>query len=86
MEGDEAKKSGMTASRSPNRTPMTGALQNDPLRSGKVLERVPLRRWGEPDDVAGVVVFLASDAAAYVTGSTIPIDGGAANTIMLAME
>jgi NAD(P)-dependent dehydrogenase (short-subunit alcohol dehydrogenase family) len=68
------------------RTPMTKPLQNDPIRSAKVLERVPLRRWGEPEDVAGVVVFLASDAAAYVTGCTIPIDGGAANVIALSME
>jgi len=68
------------------RTPMTNALQNDPVRTEKVLERVPLRRWGEADDVAGTVAFLASDAAAYVTGCTIPIDGGAANTIMLMME
>lgn len=66
------------------RTPMTRALQNDPQRSSKVLERIPLGRWGEPDDVAGVVVFLASDAAAYVTGCTIPIDGGAANVIALS--
>lgn len=68
------------------RTPMTSALQNDPVRSAKVLERVPLRRWGEPQDVAGVVAFLASDAAAYITGCTIPIDGGAANVIALSME
>lgn len=68
------------------RTPMTQALQNDLKRSAKVLERVPLRRWGEPDDVAGVVVFLASDAAAYVTGCTIPIDGGAANVIAITAE
>jgi NAD(P)-dependent dehydrogenase (short-subunit alcohol dehydrogenase family) len=68
------------------RTPMTKPLQNDPLRSAKVLERVPLRRWGEPEDVAGVVVFLASDAAAYVTGCTIPIDGGAANVIAISAE
>jgi 2-dehydro-3-deoxy-D-gluconate 5-dehydrogenase len=68
------------------RTPMTQPLQNDPERSAKVLERVPLRRWGEAADVAGVVVFLASDAAAYVTGCTIPIDGGAANVIAISME
>jgi NAD(P)-dependent dehydrogenase (short-subunit alcohol dehydrogenase family) len=68
------------------RTPMTQPLQNDPVRSAKVLERVPLSRWGEPADVAGVVVFLASDAAAYVTGCTIPIDGGAANVIALSAE
>ncbi len=66
------------------RTPMTNALQHDPIRSAKVLERIPLRRWGEADDVAGVVTFLASDAAAYVTGCTIPIDGGAANVIALS--
>lgn len=68
------------------RTPMTHVLQNDPKRSAAVLERVPLGRWGEPDDVAGVVVFLASDAAAYVTGCTIPIDGGAANVIAISTE
>ena len=68
------------------RTPMTQALQNDLKRSVKVLERVPLRRWGEPDDVAGVVVFLASDAAAYVTGCTIPIDGGASNVIAISSD
>ena len=68
------------------RTPMTRALQSDPERSANVLERVPLRRWGEPHEVAGVVVFLASDAAAYVTGCTIPIDGGAANVIALSQE
>jgi NAD(P)-dependent dehydrogenase (short-subunit alcohol dehydrogenase family) len=68
------------------RTPMTQALQDDPERSAKMLERVPLGRWGEPDDVAAVVVFLASDASAYVTGCTIPIDGGAANVIALTTE
>jgi gluconate 5-dehydrogenase len=68
------------------RTPMTRALQSDPVRGAKVLERVPLRRWGEAKEVADVVVFLASDAARYVTGCTIPVDGGAANTIPLAME
>lgn len=65
------------------RTPMTQPLQNDPGRGARVLERVPLGRWGEAEDVAGVIVFLASDAAAYVTGCTIPIDGGAANVISL---
>jgi len=63
------------------RTPMTIQLQQDEERSAKMLERVPLRRWGEAKEVAGAAVFLASDASAYVTGHTIPIDGGAANVI-----
>ena len=67
-------------------TPMTRELQNDTARSAKVVERVPLGRWGKPDDVAGAVVFLASDASRYITGHTIPIDGGAANVIALDQD
>ncbi|HAA69530.1 MAG: hypothetical protein CMJ70_18640 [Planctomycetaceae bacterium] len=66
------------------RTPMTNALQQNPERAAKVLDRVPLGRWGEPQDVAGAALFLASDAARYITGHTIPIDGGAANVIALS--
>jgi gluconate 5-dehydrogenase len=43
--------------------------------------RVPLRRWGQPRDLAGVAVFLASDAASYVTGQQIVVDGGFSTTI-----
>ena len=68
------------------RTPMTMALQNDLKSFGESARTISLRRWGEPGDVAGVVVFLASDAAAYVTGCTIPIDGGAANVIAISAE
>jgi NAD(P)-dependent dehydrogenase (short-subunit alcohol dehydrogenase family) len=68
------------------RTPMTQPLQNDARRSAAVMTRVPLRRWGETKEVAGVVLFLCSDAASYVTGCTIPIDGGAANVIALDAE
>ena len=67
-------------------TPMTAELQNDTVRSAKVVERVPLGRWGQPEDVAGVAVFLASDASRYISGHTIPIDGGAANVIALSQE
>lgn len=68
------------------KTPMTIALQNNAKRSARVLERVPLKRWGEPSDVAGAAVFLASDASLYVTGHTIPIDGGAANVIAISED
>jgi NAD(P)-dependent dehydrogenase (short-subunit alcohol dehydrogenase family) len=66
------------------RTPMTAALQNDSEKSAAVLERVPAQRWGEPSDVTGAVLFLASDAAAYVSGHTIPVDGGVANVVALS--
>jgi NAD(P)-dependent dehydrogenase (short-subunit alcohol dehydrogenase family) len=68
------------------RTPMTAALQNHPERAQKVLERVPLQTWGEPEDVAGAAVFLASDASRYITGMTIPVDGGAANVIAISND
>ena len=66
------------------RTPMTSALQNNPERSALVLQRVPAQRWGEVEDVARAVLFLASDAASYVSGHTIPVDGGAFNVIALS--
>ncbi|MFY9511485.1 MAG: SDR family oxidoreductase, partial [Rubrivivax sp.] len=57
-------------------TPLTQALQDDPARSGPILARTPLGRWGTPADVAGPVLFLASDAARFVTGTVLPVDGG----------
>jgi len=57
-------------------TPLTQALQDDPARSGPIVARTPLGRWGTPEDVAGPVLFLASDAARFVTGVVLPIDGG----------
>lgn len=57
-------------------TEMTGGLRDDPVRGKSVLERIPAGRWGTPADLQGPVVFLASDAAAYLHGVVLPIDGG----------
>ena len=57
-------------------TQLTQALQEDYQRSEAILSRTPLGRWGEPADVAGPVLFLASDAARFVTGVVLPVDGG----------
>jgi NAD(P)-dependent dehydrogenase (short-subunit alcohol dehydrogenase family) len=53
-----------------------GGLDADPERKKRVLARIPLGRLGEPEEIGGALVFLASDAARYITGSTITIDGG----------
>lgn len=52
----------------------------DPAFRARVLDRIPLARLGQPEDVAGVAVFLASDLARFVTGSIVPVDGGEAAT------
>ncbi|WP_333739046.1 SDR family oxidoreductase [Streptomyces sp. IBSBF 2806] len=57
-------------------TDNTQVLQDDPVRSRAILDRIPAARWGEADDLAGATVFLASDAAAYVHGVVLPVDGG----------
>jgi NAD(P)-dependent dehydrogenase (short-subunit alcohol dehydrogenase family) len=57
-------------------TPLTQALTNDAERSAQILARTPLGRWGTPEDVADPVVFLASHAARFVTGTVLPVDGG----------
>ena len=58
------------------KTPLTKALQQDKNRANAILSRTPMNRWGEPEDLAGPAMFLASDDAKFVTGSIIPVDGG----------
>lgn len=57
-------------------TDNTEALRNDPDRSQAILSRIPAGRWGQPDDFAGAVVYLASAAANYVHGTLLTVDGG----------
>jgi len=54
----------------------TAALRADEGRNASILERIPAGRWGTPDDLAGPVVFLASQASDYVNGYTVAVDGG----------
>jgi len=57
-------------------TDNTQALQDDPDRNASILGRIPAARWGQPSDLAGAVVFLASAASDYVNGHTLAVDGG----------
>ena len=57
-------------------TDNTAALRADPIRSQTILDRIPMGRWGKPADLTTAVLFLASPASSYVTGTIIPVDGG----------
>lgn len=54
----------------------TEALRNDTARNKQILERIPAGRWGDPKDLGGAAVFLASRASDYVHGALLPVDGG----------
>ncbi len=57
-------------------TDNTAQLRADPARSTSILDRIPAGRWGTPEDLKGVVVFLASPASDYMNGAIVPVDGG----------
>jgi 2-deoxy-D-gluconate 3-dehydrogenase len=58
------------------RTENTSALQQDETRNRQILERIPAQRWGNPEDLSGAAVFLASSASDYVNGEVLVVDGG----------
>ena len=57
-------------------TKLTKAIQEDKERNNSILERIPAKRWGTPEDLGGTCVFLASRAADYINGAVISVDGG----------
>ncbi len=58
------------------KTANTAPIRTDEVRNAEILSRIPAGYWAEPEDIAGAVVFLATDAAKYINGVTIPVDGG----------
>jgi glucose 1-dehydrogenase len=64
-------------------TPINQSVLDDPEALKNAITEIPLGRFGKPDEVASVAVFLASDEAAYVTGSTYYVDGGLTQQVTL---
>lgn len=60
----------------PFATEMNLSIKDDPVAYQEFLKKIPMGRWGELDEIGGIVVFLASDAASFITGSNITVDGG----------
>jgi NAD(P)-dependent dehydrogenase (short-subunit alcohol dehydrogenase family) len=57
-------------------TPLTKNARSDEARNAAILARTPMARWGDPEELVGPALFLASDAARFITGVTLPVDGG----------
>ena len=57
-------------------TAMTKNIRTNEKLAAKTLARIPLGRWADPDEIAATFVFFASDAASYITGQVLPVDGG----------
>ena len=57
-------------------TPLTRALRDDPAREAAILSRTPMGRWGRPEELVGPALFLAGEAASFVTGAVLTVDGG----------
>jgi 2-deoxy-D-gluconate 3-dehydrogenase len=58
------------------KTGLNSELIRNEIRTKEILERTPIGRWGEPDDLVGTSIFLASRASDFLTGTIIPVDGG----------
>jgi 2-deoxy-D-gluconate 3-dehydrogenase len=58
------------------KTEVTAGIRSDPARNQAILDRIPAGRWGDPEHLKGMVVFLASAASDYIQGAVIPVDGG----------
>lgn len=58
------------------RTKLTKMVEDDPESNADIVRHTPMGRWGEPGDMAGPALFLASEAAGFITGVTLPVDGG----------
>lgn len=57
-------------------TDNTAAIRENPVRNQEILSRIPMERWGKPEDLAGALIFLASSASDYLSGVVLPVDGG----------
>ncbi|OBB46887.1 SDR family NAD(P)-dependent oxidoreductase [Mycobacterium sp. 852002-51961_SCH5331710] len=57
-------------------TPMTETIRTNEKFAANMMNRIPMKRWADPEEIAGAFVFMASDAASYITGQVLPVDGG----------